>query len=52
MSIFISSEVENKDLSILSAHGNVGAQLALSKLPYDEGRRLRQALRVPSLFRM
>ncbi|XP_040443699.1 zinc finger and BTB domain-containing protein 8B isoform X4 [Falco naumanni] len=33
ISICISPEVDNKDLGILSAYGNAGAQLASSKLP-------------------
>lgn len=40
MSVRISPEADNKDLGILSAYSNVGAQLASSKLPYEDGRRL------------
>ena len=38
MSTCMSPEVDNKDLGILSAYGNVGTQLASSKLPYRDGR--------------
>lgn len=37
-SISVSPEVDNKDLGILSAYGNVAAQLASAKLPYEDGR--------------
>lgn len=38
MSICISPEVDNKNLGILPAYDNVGAQLASSKLPYEDRR--------------